>query len=331
MKDIRIKTTDYHTAGEPLRIIEDGFPQFSGKSILEIREHLKKDHDELRRAIIFEPRGHQDMYACLPTAAEKSDSKFGMVFLHNEGYSTMCGHAVIAMGAYMVDSGKIDSNELKTGIKADTPAGQVLLKSDDFESNRLVSFENVPSFVVALDQVLDFNGLKIRYHLAFGGAFYAIMDAGQLSIEISPDNGAEIRRIGMELKDLIHKEIDLFHPEQDALAFLYGVIFTGPGEKGFHSQNVCVFAEGEIDRSPTGTGVSARAAVHFSRGEIDLDQEIRIQSLIATEFSVKLKREVDYHGIRAVIPEVRGRAFKTGMHEFIISPGDPLRSGFLIR
>ncbi len=328
-----IKTVDYHTGGEPLRIIVEGYPELPGKTILEKRQFLIENLDFLRTGLIFEPRGHFDMYACLPVDPEREDSDFGMIFMHNEGYSTMCGHAVIAMGTYLIESGKITKERFEKGVMADTPAGQILIRAYT-QGNRLhIGFENVPSYVFQTDLETHVDEIgKVEYQLAYGGAFYALIDAPSIGLELNTDNGNAIRTFGMKIKERIMKETEISHPLSNDLAFLYGVIFIGPSESGnVHSRNVCVFADGEIDRSPTGTGVSSRIAYHHLNGDVRLGEEIEIESIIGTGFCVKALREVEFHGIPAIIPEVSGQAFLTGKHEFIIDEADPLAEGFLIR
>ncbi len=328
-----IRTIDYHTGGEPLRIITDGYPKLPGTTILEKRQYLIENLDFLRTGLIFEPRGHFDMYACLPVDPEREDSDFGMIFMHNEGYSTMCGHAVIAMGTYLIESGKILEEKFKKGIMADTPAGQILIRAYSHGKKLRIGFENVPSYVFQTDLKIHIDGIgSVDYQLSYGGAFYALVDAASLGLELRPDNGNAIRTLGMKIKEKIMRETKISHPLSNELAFLYGVIFIGPSKSsGMHSQNVCVFADGEIDRSPTGTGVSSRIAYHYQTGDIRLGEEIEIESIIGTSFRVKALREVQFHGIPTVIPEVSGQAFLTGKHEFIIEEADPLGNGFLIR
>ncbi len=332
LMEIKIKTRDYHTAGEPLRIIESGFPEISGKKILEIRSLLSKDHDHLRKTIINEPRGHYDMYACLPTPPERPDSKFGMVFLHNEGYSTMCGHAVIAMGKYYLDKKEIGLAELETGIKADTPAGQVVIFGREKSDTSIeIGFRNVPSFVESLDNLIMVKDRQITFDLAYGGAYYALVDADDLKLSLKPENSHNIRTLGMDIKREIEEQFPINHPLEKDLSFLYGVIFVSYGSDVSRSKNVCVFADGQIDRSPTGTGVSARAAVHFERKQIGISDEIVVCSIIDTCFMVRVVETEIFQGQKAVIPEVWGTAYYTGTHEFAVDPNDPIGPGFMIR
>ena len=331
---LKIKTIDAHTAGEPLRIILEGLPEIKGNTILEKRKYMKENFDHLRTALMFEPRGHADMYGAIITEPEKEDSDFGVLFLHNEGYSTMCGHGIIALTKVVVQTGMIEAIEPVTEIKIDTPAGLVTsfakVKSGKVES---VYFHNVPSFVLTMDKIVDVQGIgKVEYDIAFGGAFYAFVNADELEIRMNEENYRELIEKGMAIKKAVMKSHPIKHPFEKDLNFLYGTIFYGKASsKEADSRNVCIFAEGEVDRSPTGTGVSARMALHFAKDEIKLNQQIVIESIIGTKFTGSVVASAMFGNYDAVIPQVEGNAYITGIHEFIIDPEDPLKDGFIIR
>jgi proline racemase len=331
---IRIKTIDAHAEGEPLRIITEGFPRLLGKSILEKRKYIRDNFDQLRTALMWEPRGHADMYGCLVTEPATPDGTIGVIFLHNEGYSTMCGHGIIALTTVALETGMITLDTGKTTIKIDTPAGRVTAKAY-IVRNRVerVSFENVPSFVYALDQCVSVPGLgDIRYDVAFGGAFYAFCQADEFGLNLIPEEFSKLVSAGRSIKHAVMEHLPIQHPFEEELSFLYGTIFTGPAHsKGHHSRNVCVFAEGEVDRSPTGTGVSARAALHFKRGEIEKDESFVVESLLGTSFTGKVVGTTTFGPYEAVIPEVSGTAHITGKNELLIDPADPLKHGFFLR
>ncbi len=317
---IKLKTIDAHTGGEPLRLIVDGLPPLKGRTVLEKRAYMKRELDHFRTALMFEPRGHADMYGCVLTEPETDDGDYGVIFLHNEGYSTMCGHGVIALVTILLETGMSSQPVLKL----DTPAGRVTafanLNAGRVES---VSFLNVPSFVERTGVVVD----GIAYDIAFGGAYYAIGDAG---LPLEPSAVGRLIAEGRRIKAAIGH--DMRHPYQSDLSFLYGVIFTGPPlDPSHHSRNVCIFADGEVDRSPTGTGVSARAALHYFKGDIGLAEPIVIESVLGSTFSVEAAEEVEFGGRPAIIPRVTGSAHITGVSEFLMDPSDPLRDGFLIR
>jgi trans-L-3-hydroxyproline dehydratase len=355
----RIRTIDAHTAGEPLRVIVDGIPEPPGRTILEKRRFARESLDALRRVLMWEPRGHRDMYGCLPTRPVTDDGDVGVLFLHNEGFSTMCGHGIIGLVKVGLDCGLLEKAGDEPVVRIDTPAGRVTATAHrhvdpttgadpttaDQPTNaaggrvQKVSFLNVPSFVLELDLEVQVAGLgRVRCDLAFGGAFYAYVDATALGIEIRPELHAQLIDVGMRIKRAVMREYDIVHPAGDAeLNFLYGTILVQPGDagasgfRGVHSRNVCIFAEGEVDRSPTGTGVSGRAAILHTRGELPLREWITIESVIGSQFDVRIHETMMVGGRPAIVPEVRGSAHITGQHEFLVDPEDALREGFLLR
>ncbi|MEM7306011.1 MAG: proline racemase family protein [Planctomycetota bacterium] len=331
----RITTIDAHTAGEPLRVITGGYPELAGDTILAKRRFAREHHDDLRRALMLEPRGHADMYGCILTPPVTTDGDVGVLFLHNEGYSTMCGHGIIGLVKVGLDAG-LFRPAADPVVRIDTPAGRVTATAHRGDDGRVssVSFRNVPWFLLRRAVALDVAGLgRVRLDLGYGGAFYAYADAASVGVELIPARFAQIVDVGMRIKRAVMENIEIVHPEGDAdLNFLYGTIFVERRAEGpVHSRNVCVFADGEVDRSPTGTGVSGRAAVHHARGELALRERITIESLIGTPFDVEAVEELAVGGVPAIVPEVTGAAHVTGRHEFLLDPDDPLSDGVLLR
>lgn len=333
-KWLKITTIDVHTEGEPLRIITGGFPDVPGDTILARRAYLKENMDHLRKALMWEPRGHADMYGCTLTPPVTPEADLGVLFMHNEGYSSMCGHGIIGLATVALETGIIPRSETEATVKIDTPAGLVTAKAK-VENGRIksVSFQNVPSFVLAMDEVVQVPGLgKVKYDIAFGGAFYAYVNAEDVGVACKPEAYRTLIEQGMAIKQAVMESLPVVHPFEEDLNFLYGTIFIAPPQaKGAHSRNVCIFAEGEVDRSPTGTGVSGRLALLHARGEIDLNQPIVTESVIGTRFSGRIIKTTRFGTYPAVIPEVEGSAYITGRHEFLIDPEDPLREGFILR
>ena len=331
---IEIQTIDSHTEGEPLRIILSGYPALKGKTLLEKRTNARRFHDELRKALIWEPRGHRDMYGAIIVEPDTPDADFGVIFIHNEGYSTGCGHAVIALTKVFVETGLISMNEPETEVKMDVPSG--FIKSYAKVKNGQVTgvrFENVPSFVQSLDTEIDVPGIgKINYDLAFGGAFYAFVDVAQLGLNCTSKYQNQLIETGIKIKHAVMDSVKMVHPLEPDMNFLYGTIFTGVSKNpNHHSRNVCIFAEGEVDRSPTGTGVSARAAILYAKDEIKTGESIIIESIIDSTFSVKVVETTTFGNYDAVIPEVSGNAYITGKNTFWINPEDPLKDGFILK
>jgi trans-L-3-hydroxyproline dehydratase len=326
-------TIDAHTAGEPLRIITSGFPDLPGDTILAKRQYAREHYDGLRRALMWEPRGHADMYGCIFTPPVTPDGDVGVLFLHNEGFSTMCGHGIIGMVKVGVETGLLKPNG--NVVRIDTPAGRVTATAHvkDGVVER-VSFLNVPSFMLARDLTVDVDGLgTVTFDIAFGGAFYAYVDADSVDLELTPDNHSRLIDAGMRIKRAVMATYPIAHPDGDAdLNFLYGTIFVKLlNTASVHSRNVCIFAEGEVDRSPTGTGVSGRVAIHHAKGELTVGDTITVESILGTTFTGRVAETTTVGELPAVIPEVSGTAHITGRHEFLIDPDDPLRHGFILR
>lgn len=331
---IEIETIDAHTGGEPLRIILSGLPEIKGAAILEKRRYMKENLDHFRTALMFEPRGHADMYGCIITPPVTKDADFGALFMHNEGYSTMCGHGIIAITKVVLETGMFEMIEPVTTIKIDSPAGLITsharIKDGKIES---VYFHNVPSFVLMLNQTVDVPQLgKIFFDVAYGGAFYALVKADQLDLTMAETEFNQLIEKGMMIKRAVMENFPIIHPLNDDLSFLYGTIFYGtPLGKDADSRNVCIFAEGEVDRSPTGTGVSARMALHYAKGEIGFNQPMVIESIIGSRFTGKVVGLTKFGKYDAIIPQVEGDAFITGKNTFYINPTDPLKHGFILR
>ena len=335
---LQIKTIDMHTGGEPLRVIVDGFPELKGNSVLDYRRYCKENYDNLRTALMFEPRGHADMYGCIITPPNDENGDFGVLFLHNEGYSTMCGHAIIAMSTLAVEMNWIEVKEGENILKIDAPCGRITSYTN-VEKGEVtgVRFHCVPSFVVGLDRKITIDGLgEITYDLAYGGAFYAYVDMAKnnFDFDLTPNSYRQLIQKGMEIKHAV-MEVDkeILHPFEEDLSFLYGTIFIDNNKQvsGVDSRNVCIFAEGEVDRCPTGSGVSGRMAIHKKRGEINYGETMSIESITDSVFVGSVVSEEDYGPFTAVIPQVEGTAHITGKHTFLIDPKDPMKDGFILR
>lgn len=348
----QISCLDCHTGGEPLRIVTSGFPALEGDTVLAQRRDCQQRFDHLRRALMFEPRGHADMYGCIILPPERSDSAFGVLFLHNEGYSTMCGHAMIALAKVAVEAGVVPATYPVTRFKVDAPCGQIQLYAElapaaqsqadqsplDNNNTKLPQvqrswFDNVPSFVLTANQQTRVPGIgSVPYQLAYGGAFYAYVEAQAIGLDLDISNHRQIIRYGELIKRQLLAEISVQHPFADDLSLLYGVIFTAPSEKnGVAQRNVCVFADGQLDRSPTGSGVSGLAALLHQQGKLEPGQSIRIESIVGSEFSVVIQSLCAYGPYQAVIPQVAGTAYVTAMQNFVFDPADPVAEGFIFR
>jgi trans-L-3-hydroxyproline dehydratase len=331
-----ITTLDTHAAGEPLRIITGGYPELLGATILERRRYALEHHDDLRRALMWEPRGHADMYGSILTPPVSPEANFGVLFLHNEGYSTMCGHGVIALVTALVETSAFPANGEQTPVNLDTPAGLVRAVAHVDANGRVerVSFRNVLSFVYAPDLEIDVAPYgRLKVDIVYGGAFYAYLDVAQVGLTVAPEQTRELVTAGEAIKRAVNAAITIRHPDAEDLGFLYGTILSGPPEDPAHtSRNVCVFANAEVDRSPTGTGVSGHVALLAARGELREGEEITVESILGAPsvFVGRIGERGHAGPYAAVKPEVSGTAFITGRHEFILDPRDTLGAGFLL-
>jgi trans-L-3-hydroxyproline dehydratase len=337
-KDATIITTlDAHAAGEPLRIITGGLPEVKGNTILERRRYMLEHLDYIRHALMWEPRGHNNMYGCVVSEPVTSEADLGVLFMHNEGYSTMCGHGIIALVTALLETGALPAKGRQTPVNLDTPAGLVRATAHLDKNGHVerVAFLNVPSFLYARDVELELpNYGKVMVDAAFGGAFYAFIAAKQIGLKVTPENTTQLVMVAEAIKVAVNATISIEHPIEPDLSFVYGTILTDvPENPAHHSRNVCIFADAEVDRSPTGTGVSARLALHHARGEINDGQQITVESILgsASTFRGRVVGRAKVGPYDAIVPEVSGTAFITGRHEFIIDPRDELGRGFLVR
>ncbi|NNF98349.1 MAG: proline racemase [Desulfobacteraceae bacterium] len=330
----KITTIDAHAAGEPFRVITSGLPEVVGDTLLERRRYMSRHLDDLRTALMWEPRGHADMYGAVVMPPVSADADFSILFLHNEGYSSMCGHGIIAVTKVVLETGVFPLAAPVTTLNIDTPAGMVkaCAQVSGGQVDR-VSFLNVPSFVMGSDLDLNVPGMgKVTCDIAYGGAFYAYVRALDAGVELRPENMSALMDKGMAVKHAVMAQHPVKHPFEPDLSFLYGTIFVGDAESGnHHSRHVCIFADGEVDRSPTGTGVGGRLAILFGRGEIAMDECITIESIIGTTFQGCVTKMTRFGPCHGIIPEVSGTAHIIGKNEFYLDPADPLKNGFFIR
>jgi trans-L-3-hydroxyproline dehydratase len=336
--DGTIETVEMHTGGEPVRIVTAGYPPIPGATILEKRRYARENLDHLRRILMFEPRGHYDMYGVLPVEPDLPGADMAVLFTHNEGYSTMCGHATIALGRFAVDTGIVPAIVPETIVNLQCPCGLVRVKvevaaTDRGFATRAVSFESVPSFAFALDLVAEVPGVgRVPFDIGYGGAFYAFVDVGAIGLSLADTPLDRLVEAADRITKHVQATVPLDHPDDADLAFLYGTILTdgGDGSPGKPSRNVCVFAEREVDRSPTGSGVSARVAVQCARG-LPIGERRVFESLTGAVFSATPVRRDRVGRFQAVRVEVGGRAFYSGRSSFTVEPGDFLGGGFLLR
>ena len=344
-----IRTVDYHTAGEPFRIVTGGVPELRGRTVLERRRWAMANLDDVRRLLVNEPRGHADMYGGFVTPPNDDWADLGVVFFHNEGFSTACGHGTIALVTWAIETGRIgvarDVRRVATDARPVAAEGPSAAVTVDVPSGRLactarldadgrveaVRFRNVPSFVLARDVTVRTSHGMLTLDIAFGGAFYGTLNVEALGLRLTPSALPDLIALQRELRPALERSVRVVHPEEPDLAGIYGIIFwesLGSDEQ----RNVTVFADGEIDRSPCGSGTSARLAVLRARGELAIGTPFRHRSIVDSVFDAWVVDEgplIASHP--SVVTEVEGSAFRTGEGLFSLDPRDPLGTGFLLR
>ena len=322
---MKVETVDYHTAGEPFRIVTSGVEPLPGATILDKRRAAAERLDDVRRLLVYEPRGHADMYGCFVTGPRDDGADLGVVFFHNAGYSTACGHGTIALVTWAIDEGLVAGGQPETRVVVDVPSGRLetFARVEDGRV-RSVRFRNVPAFVAAERSQAGAHEVDV----AFGGAFYASLEE-----RVAPEELPRLIALGREIKAELERDGVFAHPLEPDLRGVYGVVFWQHEDVGppLVQRNVTVFADGEVDRSPCGSGTSARLALLHRTGVLDVGDELRHLSVVDTEFRARIVSETDVAGIPAVVTEVEGSAYRTGRHVFELDPDDPLGTGFLLR
>ena len=319
---LELSTVDYHTAGEPFRIVTGGGPEIAGATVRERREHARgsKDAERVRRLLCHEPRGHADMYGCFLVPPDDEGADLGVLFWHKDGYSTACGHGTIALGAWAVETGRVTAApDGQTDVTIDVPSGRVVARvlcaGGAVES---VVFRNVPAFAIARGVPAG----PVRADVSYGGAIYASVAAADLGLTVTPDHTGDLIAAGREVKRALEGTEAALHPSDDRLSGIYGtILWESVGE--LHQRNVTVFADGEVDRSPCGSGTSARLAL------LDLEPGVvlRHDSIVGTTFNAWVAERTR----EGVVTDVEGAAYRTGEHRFVLDPRDALGTGFVLR
>ena len=332
-----VHTADYHTAGEPFRIVVDGIPEISGKTVADRRifAQSSEDVDVFRQLLCREPRGHADMYGGFIVPPDDDGADFGVLFWHNDGYSTACGHGTIALGAWAVQSGRVNAAaDGVTAVTIDVPSGRVVAHVRQTAGAVTgVVFENVPSYPVARGVRVDTSVGAVTVDLAFGGALYASVPASALGLAVVAADYDRLRTLGREIKWALNDSDLARHADDPRLSGVYGTIIyddLGDTDEGPHQRNVTVYADGRIDRSPCGSGTAARIALLAESGRLSPGQTFTHDSIIGTRFTGRARPAPAGTARHAVIPEIEGMAYATGEHTFTIDPLDPLETGFVL-
>ncbi|UUV15522.1 proline racemase [Clostridioides difficile] len=329
-----IQAIDSHTAGEATRIVVGGIPNIKGNSMPEKKEYLEENLDYLRTAIMLEPRGHNDMFGSVMTQPCCPDADFGIIFMDGGGYLNMCGHGTIGAMTAAIETGVVPAVEPVTHVVMEAPAG--IIRGDvtvvDGKAKE-VSFLNVPAFLYKEGVEVDLPGVGIvKFDISFGGSFFAIIHASQLGLKIEPQNAGKLTELAMKLRDIINEKIEIQHP---TLAHIKTVdlveIYDEPTHPEATYKNVVIFGQGQVDRSPCGTGTSAKLATLHAKGELKVGEKFVYESILGTLFKGEIVEETKVADFNAVVPKITGSAYITGFNHFVIDEEDPLKHGFILK
>lgn len=323
-------TVESHTMGEPLRCVVGGIPHIKGSTVMEKKENFRQQYDYLRKALMLEPRGHKDMFGSIITAPTMPEADYGVIFMHGHGYHNMCGHGTIATSTIAIETGLVDVKEPETMIHQEAPAGLVTIRAKVKDGRaESISFENVPAFLYKRDVVIDVPGYgDVKMDIAFGGSFFAIVNHEQFDIEICPENASKLVNIGMAVIEAANAQIEVVHPELPDIKTIDLCEIYGPAKsEDADMQNITIF-DGQIDRSPCGTGTCAKLATLYAKGQLKIGEPFRYESVINTKFIGKVLRETKVGDYPAIVPEITGSAYITGYSQFMIDNDDPVKHGF---
>ncbi|SEG06142.1 proline racemase [Caloramator fervidus] len=329
-----IFAVDSHTMGEPTRVIVGGVPNIPGETMAEKKRYLEENLDYLRTAVMHEPRGHRDMFGSIITQPTTDQADLGIIFMDGGGYLNMCGHGTIGAATIAVETGMVKVEEPYTEIVFEAPAGLVKAKVKvENGKAKEVSVVNVPSFLYKSDVEIDVKDLgKVRLDIAFGGSFFALVDSKDLGVEIRPDNVQKLTEIGLKIRDAVNKSIEIKHPVLSHIKTVDLVEIYGPAtNKEANLKNVVIFGQGQVDRSPCGTGTSAKIATLYAKGKLKMNEYFVYESILGTMFKARVIGETTVGEYKAVIPEITGSAYITGFNHFVIDPNDPLKYGFILK
>lgn len=329
-----IQAIDSHTAGEATRIVVGGIPNIKGNTMPEKKQYLEDHLDHIRTAIMLEPRGHNDMFGSVMTQPCDPDADFGIIFMDGGGYLNMCGHGSIGAMTVAVETGVVPMEEPVTKVVMEAPAG--IIKGDVKVENgkvQSVSIFNVPAFLYKRDQEVELPGVgKVKFDISFGGSFFAIVHASQLGLKIEPKNAAKLTDLAMELRDIINRDIEIQHPTLEHIKTVDLVeIWDEPTNPAATYKNVVIFGQGQVDRSPCGTGTSAKLATLHAKGELKEGEKFVYESILGTLFEGEIVGTTKVGEFDAVLPKITGSAYMTGFNNFLIDEDDPVKYGFILK
>lgn len=327
-----IKTIDSHTMGEPTRIVYDGFPELAGSTMMEKKQFLSEHYDALRRALMLEPRGHRDMFGAILTAPVHEEADYGVIFMDSGGYLNMCGHGSIGTASMIVETGLVPVKEPYTFVTLDTPSGLIRTKVRVSEGKaREVSILNVPSFLYKQSETIALPGWgTIPFDISFGGSFFALVNAEAIGLDLTSDHLEQITKLGVKLREVINQTIPIQHPFLDIHSVDLVEFYSHTENPHASMKNCVIFGDAQVDRSPCGTGTSAKLAALYAKGELGLHQEFVYESITGSLFRGEAVEETSVGEYTGIIPQITGSAYITGINQWILDEEDPQEFGFLL-
>ncbi len=331
--DREIRCVETHTAGEPTRIVISSLPELKGETMAEKKNNFEKHFDSVRRLLMHEPRGHTDMFGAILLPPSNPKAELGAIFMDSKGYLGMCVHGSIALVTAAIKTKVIDAREPVTEVVLDTPSGLVRATAHlDASSVKSVAIRNVPSFLYETGELCLPGRGKIPVDIAFGGNFFAIVEAESLGVTVKPESYQQLVTLGVSIRSRVNEKFSVQHPEKDHIQSIDLVeICDRPSHPEADGKNATVFGVGQVDRSPCGTGTSAKMATLYAKGKLGLDEEFVSESIAGTLFKGRLVEKTRVGDLDAVVPEVEGTAYVTGFSQFVLDPSDPLKEGFLLK
>lgn len=330
--EYHLKTIDSHTMGESTRIVYDGFPTLAGKTMMEKKNDLIENYDFLRSALMLEPRGHRDMFGALLTEPVHEEADYGVIFMDSGGCLNMCGHGSIGTASMLVETGMVEVKEPYTDVVLDAPSGIIRTKVHVVDGEAVeVSILNVPSFLYKEDlSVTTKKWGEITFDISFGGSFFALVNAEKIGLNLEISNIQEITDLGMELMETINNSFEIKHPYLDIRTVDLVEFYSHTDNPKADMKNCVIFGDAQADRSPCGTGTSAKLAALYAKGELKAHEEFVYESITGSLFRGEVMQEVDVAGVKGIIPQITGSAYITGLNEWIVDEQDPLKYGFLL-
>ncbi|WP_077368525.1 proline racemase [Anaerosalibacter sp. Marseille-P3206] len=328
-----INVVDTHTMGEPTRILVGGLPVIPGNTMPEKKKYLEENMDHIRTMLMHEPRGHKDMFGAIITQPTCQEADIGVIFMDGGGYLNMCGHGSIGVSTMLVETGMVEKVEPVTEIVLEAPAGLIKARVE-VENGKVkgTSITNVPSFLYKEDLEIEVPNVgKVKLDISFGGSFFALVNAKELGMKVDLENVNELVDIGMAIRDILNRDVNILHPEKPHIKTIDLVeIYDLPSTKGADLKNVVIFGMGQVDRSPCGTGTSAKLATLYAKGKIGIDEPFVYESITGTTFRGRVVKETKIGEYSGIVPEITGRAYITGFNQIVVDPDDPFKDGFLL-